>query len=185
MGNLETLGCGAGPCAHAGIGGFSRTRWNYGLRRCVFLSAKGLGVDAVDTARIRAALERHGMRFVRRILTDPEIVEIGLGSPGGGAAGLGTASNRGLAGNLWTAGTAARLAARFAAKEAVAKALGCGISRAGWKDIVILRGHDGPLRVELRGGALAAAVAFGVNEVLVSITHERTIAVAVAIAQGE
>lgn len=177
----------------AGIGGFSLTRWNYELRRCVFLSARGLGVDAVDIARIRAALERHGMRFVRRILTDPEILEIGLGSPDGGAshafapveAGAVITASRGATGSPVSAGVASRLAARFAAKEAVAKALGCGISRAGWKDIVILRGESGPPRVELRGGALAAAVDLGVSEVLVSITHERAIAVAVAIAQGE
>ena len=74
------------------------------------------GVDLVDIARIRDAIDRHGERFVARIFTETEQRESG--------------------------GRAASLAARFAAKEAVAKALGCGIGDVGWLDIEIQRRRE-------------------------------------------
>ncbi|NPV69524.1 MAG: holo-ACP synthase [Firmicutes bacterium] len=137
--------------------------------RCIPLKVKGLGIDAVDVGRMRETLARRGRRFLKRILSDREMEDLGLDA-GGRAGG---------------ADIAARIAARFAAKEAVAKALGCGISRVAWKDIAVLRSGGGPIRVELAGGAMEVARSLGVSEVQVSITHERTIAVAVALAQGE
>ena len=73
------------------------------------------GVDLVDIARIRDAIDRHGERFIARIFTETEQRESG--------------------------GRVASLAARFAAKEATAKALGCGIGDVGWLDIEI-RGDE-------------------------------------------
>jgi holo-[acyl-carrier protein] synthase len=80
------------------------------------------GVDIIEVARIDAAILRHRERFFQRFFTTQELIE--------------------------AEGRTPALAARFAAKEAVAKALGCGIGDVGWKEIEIptlLRcgDHDG------------------------------------------
>jgi len=67
------------------------------------------GVDIVEVERIDRAIIRHGQRFFQRLFTPNELVDSGGRTPA--------------------------LAARFAAKEAVAKALGTGIGEVGWKEI--------------------------------------------------
>lgn len=69
------------------------------------------GVDLVEIKRVAEAIERHGERFLNRVFTEHEQGECN--------------------------GRTASLAARFAAKEAAAKALGCGIGKVGWTEIEI------------------------------------------------
>lgn len=77
-------------------------------------------------------------------------------------------------------------AGRYAAKEAVAKALGTGFSDdVAWIDIEILRQPTGAPDVRLRGGALEASNALGITSWLISISHSGGYAVASAIAVSE
>ena len=77
-------------------------------------------------------------------------------------------------------------AGRFAAKEAVVKALGVGFSGdIAWIDVEILRQPTGAPHVHLSGGALAVAQALGVTRWLVSISHDESHAIASAIALGD
>ncbi|HRC06633.1 MAG TPA: holo-ACP synthase [Miltoncostaeales bacterium] len=73
-------------------------------------------------------------------------------------------------------------AARFAAKEAVGKALGRGMTR--WREVEVVRGRGAPT-VALHGHYAEWAAARGVTRITLSITHSRGVAVAVAIAEGE
>jgi holo-[acyl-carrier protein] synthase len=71
-------------------------------------------------------------------------------------------------------------AARFAAKEAVGKALGIGMTR--WREVEVVRGRGAPV-VRLSGRYARRAEALGVTRVLISLTHSRTDAMAVAVAE--
>lgn len=121
---------------------------------------RGIGVDIVDLARIEAVVERFGQRFVQRILTEREIALLSNPVP------------------------LHSLAGRFASKEAVAKALGSGIAGFSWHDIEVLRHENGDPWVQLHRGAKAIAQQRGVSKVWVSLSHERTHAVASAVAEG-
>ena len=114
------------------------------------------GIDIIEISRIDQAILRHGHRFFDRFFTARELIDSGGRTPA--------------------------LAARFAAKEAVAKALGCGIGDIGWKEIEIL--HDPRRRPEvvLHGAARQRADALGLREWSVSLshTHEHAIALVVA-----
>src|SRR3970040_134936 len=93
------------------------------------------GIDLIEIDRIREAIERHGDKFVARIFTQFEQRECN--------------------------GKVSSLAARFAAKEAVAKALGCGIGDVNWLDIEIVRDGRGRPELVLHGPALALARELG------------------------
>jgi holo-[acyl-carrier protein] synthase len=80
---------------------------------------------------------------------------------------------------------AASLAGRFAAKEAVAKALGCGIGPVSWQEIEIRRGENGEPLLVLYGAAAREARQQGLVTWSISITHTLTHAAAVAVALGE
>ncbi len=117
-----------------------------------------LGTDILQIARIEAVLERRGDRFVQRILTAEEQLEYKAHTQG-----------------------KRLLAKRFAAKEAVAKALGTGIGRGvSWQDICV--GHDdkGAPLVELSGGAAEVARRLGGTRVLLSLADEKDYVVAFA-----
>lgn len=77
---------------------------------------------------------------------------------------------------------APQLAGRFAAKEAVSKALGTGIRRIHWRNIEILPNRAGAPKVTLRGRAKERFDSLGLHTMEVSISHSRDNAVAVAIA---
>ena len=113
------------------------------------------GVDIVEIARVRQALERHGPGFQRRVFTDLEWQQCGRSYPS--------------------------LAGRFAAKEAVMKALGVGGMK--FRDIEIVRTPSGKPEVRLSGRMQARADRLGVSRVAVTISHSRDNAVAVAIAE--
>jgi holo-[acyl-carrier protein] synthase len=125
------------------------------------VSVLGIGLDLCPVERMRAAVERHGDRFVQRIFTAQEAAY---------CEGRGAARFQSLAG-------------RFAAKEATSKALGApaGI---GWHDVEVQparSGEHGP-GVVLRGRAREVADARRVGRMLITITHTDGVAAAVAVA---
>jgi holo-[acyl-carrier protein] synthase len=115
-----------------------------------------VGVDLTEIERVQRLLTRHP-RFAERCFTGREREYAFAG-----------------------ARPAERLAARFAAKEAVMKSLGSGWRDIGWREVEITGG--GMPRVLLTGRARARASELGVGEVLVSLTHTRETAAAVALA---
>jgi holo-[acyl-carrier protein] synthase len=120
----------------------------------------GLGVDICEIERMERALARHPtMR--ERVFTPEEIAYCDA-----------------------KARPAESYAGRFAAREAVIKALG-GYRGKRWQDISVTRGPSGAPAVRLRGNAKRRADQLGVTDVLVSFTHERTHAVAFALAVGD
>ena len=122
----------------------------------------GIGTDLVAIARIEQALERHGDAFAGRLLSDEEMREYRK------------RQNK-----------AAFLAKRFAAKEAIAKALGTGIgAELGLRDMTITHGESGRPLVVLRGTGEDTRVRLGVGTVHLSISDERRYATAFAVAEG-
>ncbi len=117
------------------------------------------GIDVIEIKRIEVALERWGDRFIHRIYTDAEVVHC--------------------------RGRAESLAGRFAAKEAVSKALGVGIRRLRWRDIEILADQRGKPTVRLHGHAADVAIHQRLTAFDISITHSRIDAVVVVVAWGE
>jgi holo-[acyl-carrier protein] synthase len=130
------------------------------------LRVVGLGLDVVLLDRVAAVLARHGDRFLRRLLGPDELRELDRRSP------------------LET-GRLEYVAGRFAAKEAVAKAIGTGVGALGWAGVQILDDGRGRPVCDLAGRARAAAGAAGVSAVLVSISHTGPLALACAVAVGE
>lgn len=121
---------------------------------------KGIGTDIVDTRRIERSLRRFGVRFQNKILGEDEYRAL---------------DDRELA---------AYVARQFAAKEAVAKALGTGMRKGvSFKSIRILRNKLGAPYVELDGGAEKVAAELGVSEIHISLSDERHYALAFAIAE--
>ncbi len=114
------------------------------------------GVDMMEVARLREAIQRHGDRFLNRIYTQAELDE--------------------LQGNLPS------LAARFAAKEAVAKALATGIGDLSWQEVEILRGPRHEPVLNLYGAAKKIAKQRGIKHWSISLshTHEHALAFVVA-----
>jgi holo-[acyl-carrier protein] synthase len=116
------------------------------------------GIDLIEIERIESAIQRHGEHFLQRVFTPAELAEAG--------------------------GNPASLAARFAAKEAAAKALGTGIGAVGWLEIEILRTCDQPPTLHLSGAAARRAAELGLTEWAVSLSHARAYAIASVIAIG-
>ena len=118
-----------------------------------------VGADLLDVARIEQALARHGQRFVARILTPPEQQLY---------------RQRAQPLNF--------LAKQFAAKEALAKALGTGIAKGvGFQQLEILRDEAGAPRVRLSGAALQRMQDLGGRQALVSLSDEGTLVLAFAL----
>lgn len=126
------------------------------------MAVVGVGVDAIEIARVRTALTRTPT-LLGRLFTERE-----------------RASCVTRCGDLRYGG----LAARFAAKEAVAKALGTGIRGFAFRDIEVLSDELGRPTVQLRGGAMAAASRAGISQVHVSLSHSTDMAVANAVAES-
>ncbi len=123
----------------------------------------GVGVDVVEIGRIARAAERFGARFLERVYAPDE---------------LAYCRQRGRRPEQ----QAGCLAGRFAAKEAVMKALGTGARGVSFHEIVVTRLPGGRPGVSLLGRAAAAARRQGVDEISLSISHGREVAVAVALA---
>lgn len=121
----------------------------------------GIGVDIIEIERIAQVMGRHGDRFADRLLAAEEQQHLGP---------LPIAAER--------------IAGRFAAKEAVLKALGCGLSNLSWHDIVIVPDDLGAPHCRLRDRAAVWAASRRIDRVHVTISHSRDYAVAQAIAEG-
>lgn len=120
----------------------------------------GIGIDVVEVARIASAIERHGEPFLVKLFTPAE--------------------------RDYCAGQKKpelHYAARFAAKEAVSKALGTGIGgQAGWLDLEISRDLSGAPKLHLQGAAADFTRIHGITDIQISLTHAREYAAANAIA---
>lgn len=114
------------------------------------------GVDVVEVNRIDRAILRHGQRFFDRFYTSQELID--------------------------SDGQTPSLAARFAAKEAVAKALGTGIGEVAWKDIEVVAGPHREPTLRLHGQARELAHSMGLTDWAISLSHTEQHAVAVAVA---
>jgi len=121
---------------------------------------RGIGVDAVDVVRFRQVMARRP-GIVSRLFTESE---------------------RAYAERSRDPGP--RLAVRFAAKEAVLKALGVGVGAAGFRDVEVVRGDNGEPHLALSGRAAALSAGRGVRRWHVSLTHTDTLAVASVVAEG-
>jgi holo-[acyl-carrier protein] synthase len=123
----------------------------------------GLGTDLMESRRMQESIDRYGERFLERIFTAEEIAYC----------------------LLKRKNAAESFAARFAAKEAGAKALGTGISRGvSWKEFEVRREASGRPTLHLSGRAAELAEAMGVKRVQLSLTHSRELALAVVVAEN-
>ena len=116
------------------------------------------GIDLIEIERVQGAIDHHGERFLERVFTPQELSDC--------------------------CGRPASLAARFAAKEAVSKALGTGIGDIGWREVEILRGEALQPLLRLHGSAARLAEEQGLRQWSVSLSHTHTHAIAVAVATG-
>jgi holo-[acyl-carrier protein] synthase len=122
------------------------------------MSAMGLrvGIDLVQVSRIAASLESFGERFLARVFTPGELA--------------------------YARTRPESLASRFAAKEAVKKAL--ELEGVGWTEIEVVRRASGACDVQLHGAARVAAEALGA-ELSLSMSHEGDFATALVVARCE
>ncbi|MHB9091166.1 MAG: holo-ACP synthase, partial [Chloroflexota bacterium] len=111
-----------------------------------------VGVDIIEIERVGRLVARHGEHFLNRVYT-PE--EVG-----------------------YCRGRLPALAARFAAKEAVFKALGTGVRGVGWREVEVLSDRQGKPHVALHGRAQARSKELGLTHFAISLSHSRGYAVA-------
>ena len=118
-----------------------------------------IGIDIIEIARIERAVARWGQSFLQRIYTD---LELGLYRK-----------------------KSASLAARFAGKEAVIKALGTQNKGISWKEIEILAEPSGKPLVHLQGKAQNQAHSLGVNRFAISLSHSQRCAIAFVVGESK
>lgn len=111
-----------------------------------------VGIDIIEIDRVEDIIRRHGDRFLERVYTPDEIAHC--------------------------RGRVSELAARFAAKEAVMKALGTGVRGVGWRDIEVLPNRRGKPLVFLYGRGAERAVRIELRGLEISLTHSREYAIA-------
>jgi holo-[acyl-carrier protein] synthase len=114
-----------------------------------------VGIDVIVISRVRKVLEKHPERFLRRVYTPEEVA--------------------------FCRGRVHELAARFAAKEAVMKALGTGARGLAWREIEILPNRRGKPLVYLHGLAKKRGDTIGLRGIDVSLTHEGDLAIAAVV----
>jgi holo-[acyl-carrier protein] synthase len=117
------------------------------------------GVDLIEINRVQDAIDRHGERFLARVFTETEQRDC--------------------------KGRVASLAARFAAKEAVAKALGCGIGDVSWLDIEVCSDELKAPYLVLHGEGERRATQLGLSNWSLSLSHTHSQAIAFVVAIGE
>jgi len=121
----------------------------------------GIGTDMIEIARIERSLQQHGERFLQRVFTPGEVAYCQLKK-----------------------NAAESFAARFAAKEAGAKALGTGISRGvSWREFEVTRSPGQRPELLLHGRAAEIAAALGIRRLSLSLTHSREMSLAVVVAE--
>lgn len=124
------------------------------------MSVVGIGTDIVEVQRIAQMIEKHGELFLRRVFTENEV----------GYCSARKAATQHYAG-------------RWAAKEAVLKALGTGWARGiAWVDIEVRNDVAGKPTIVLDGAARDIAEEMGIGEMMISISHCRSHATAYALA---
>jgi holo-[acyl-carrier protein] synthase len=116
------------------------------------------GIDLIEIDRVASAIERHGDRFLNRIFTQRELDDCG--------------------------GRAESFAARFAAKEATAKALGSGFGDIAWDEVEIQRAENGAPSLVLYGKAAGLAKKNGITTWSVSLSHSKSHAIAMVVGMG-
>ena len=121
----------------------------------------GIGTDLIEIVRIQRAIEKNP-HFMERVYTANEIAYCRRKK------------------NAWQS-----FAARFAAKEAVSKALGTGIGPVGLMEIEILNAENGQPKVVLHGKALQLAADRNIQRVHISLRHSEAYAMATAVLEGE
>jgi len=122
----------------------------------------GTGIDLVEIERIERSIARYGDRFLRRVYTEGEIAYC-----------------------TRKRSSAESFAARFAAKEAGAKALGTGISRGvNWQEFQVERQPGSRPILVLQGRAKLLATALGVKAIALSLTHTGSLAMATVMMEG-
>lgn len=127
------------------------------------MNVVGIGTDIVECLRIAQMIERHGELFITRVYTEHEIEYCQCRKQ-----------------------ATQHFAGRWAAKEAVLKALGTGWRRGiSWRDVEIRNDPSGKPTVALRGGARDVVEELGITEMLISISHCRSHATAYALAVGK
>lgn len=119
-----------------------------------------IGIDLIEVSRIETAIAQYGARFLKRVFTEGELAYCKNQTP--------------------------QLAARFAAKEAVSKALGVGVQHVdgvGWREIEIVSGARGKPIVQLSGRAAQRAAEIGLRNFELSLSHTREHAIAMVVAE--
>jgi holo-[acyl-carrier protein] synthase len=117
------------------------------------------GVDLVEISRIQAVLERHGDRFLRRVYTEGELA--------------------------YANGRLSALAARWAAKEATAKALGTGIGAVSFREIEVVCDAQGKPGLSLHGNAAQLAARLKLSQFALSLSHSADHALAFVVGMGD
>jgi len=117
-----------------------------------------IGVDLIKVKRIAGLMERYGARFLQRVFTERELAACG--------------------------DRPERLAARYAAKEAVSKALGTGIGPVAWGEIEVVNDDAGRPELVLHGGAADLAAGLGLRQWAISLSHTQDQAIAFVVANG-
>src|ERR1700676_3753738 len=115
-----------------------------------------VGIDIIEVNRVRKVFERHGERFLKRVFTEREVMQC--------------------------RGKAERLAGRFAAKEAISKALGTGIHGVAWREMEVVQLRTGRPSVRLHGNAKRRAEQLGLAAFDVSIADLAELSIAIAVA---
>lgn len=115
-----------------------------------------VGIDIIEVDRVRKVYEHHGERFLKRVFTEMEVRQC--------------------------RGKATRLAGRFAAKEAISKALGTGLHGVAWREMEIVQLRSGRPTVTLHGNAKRRAELLGISAFDVSIADLNAFSIAVAVA---
>ncbi len=116
-----------------------------------------IGVDIIETERVAQSIDRFGDRFLKRVYTEQELV--------------------------YCNGRVSSLAARWAAKEAVGKALGTGIGDVSWQEIEIVSDDNRIPSICLYGAAAHLAARMGISRFAVSISHTKEHAVAFVVGE--
>ncbi|MFW5961896.1 MAG: holo-ACP synthase [bacterium] len=121
----------------------------------------GIGIDMVKNSRIKSLIDKYGEHFLKKIYTEAEIEYC--------------QSKK---------NAAVSFAARFAAKEAVLKALGTGMRNNSWQDIEILNNNLGKPEVNLSKKTKIKADELEVSSIFLSISHEKEYSIAQVIMEG-
>src|SRR5947199_3802851 len=115
-----------------------------------------VGIDIIEVGRVRKVFEKHGERFLSRVFTSNEVRQC--------------------------RGKVSRLAGRFAAKEAISKALGTGLHGVAWREMEVVQLRSGRPTVRLHGAASRRAQQLGLSAFDVSIADLAQFSIATAIA---